>query len=323
MRNASPTFNARLAVGMTQLFLVLMGMTGCDRTTNKNASSDILKVFVTIQPQAYFVERVGGSHVDVGVMVGPGQSYHTYEPMPRQIEALADATLYFKIGVPFEASLTDKIASTHPRLKFIDTQRDIRLRAPVDCGHDHSEDDHGHHHEDDGDPHIWLDPMLVKTQARTIADALTSEAPAYAEDFKRNLAAFESDLDAVHAKIAERLTPYRGRSFFVFHPSFGYFGDAYGLKQVGVEEAGKEPSARRITELVRQARQEGVRVIFVQPQFAASSAEAVAREIRGRVVTLDPLAKDYLANLNEMADKIAMALKETDASGDSSGGQTD
>lgn len=285
---------------------------GCERTNRP--SSGRLEVMVTIPPQAYFVERIGGDMVEVHVLVGPGQSYHTYEPTPRQVAAATHAKLYFGIGVPFEAALLRKISAANPKLRLVDTREGIMLRPAVGCEHDHTDDsahDHVHHHEEDGDPHIWLDPRLVKQQARTIAVALCETDPTNAAQYQRNLAAFETDLDAVHVRITSRLAPHRGRSFFVFHPSFGYFGDAYGLTQVSVETSGKEPSARQIAELVRQARVEGVRVIFVQPQFAETSAEAIAREIGGRIVSIDPLARDYLTNLEQMTEKIARALDET------------
>jgi zinc transport system substrate-binding protein len=94
----------------------------------------------------------------------------------------------------------------------------------------------------------------------------------------------------------------------VYHPAFGYFADAYGLKQVPVEVEGKEPSARQLAAFIERAKAAGAKVIFVQPQFSTKSAEAVARSIGGAVVPMDPLATDYLANLERTAEKTAEAL---------------
>ncbi|MFH1742105.1 MAG: zinc ABC transporter substrate-binding protein, partial [bacterium] len=105
------------------------------------------------------------------------------------------------------------------------------------------------------------------------------------------------------------LKPYRGESFYVFHPAFGYFGDAYGLKQEAVELEGKAPTPRQLSTLIKKARTENVRIIFVQPQFDKKSAEAVSNSIDGAVVPMDPLAKDVLKNLEEMAMKVGKALK--------------
>ena len=150
--------------------------------------------------------------------------------------------------------------------------------------HEAHEEPHGQESETNAgrpDPHIWLNPLLVKTQARTICDALVELDPQHAADYRKNLAAFEADLDRVHAEIAATLAPLKGRELFVFHPAFGYFADAYGLKQVPVEIEGKEPTAKQLAELIARAKADHVKVIFVQPQFSRKSAEAIAQAIGG------------------------------------------
>jgi len=264
-----------------------------------------VKAFVSILPQAYFVERVGGSQVSVEVLVTPGQSHETYEPTPKQMAALSEANVYFRIGLPFETQLIEKITAANLRLRVIDMREGIRLR-PMD---------EGDAHERGGapDPHIWLAPQLVKTQAEHIARTLGEFDPAHAPIFQQNLFAFQCDLNRVDSTIADVLAPLRGRKFYVFHPAYGYFADAYGLKQVAVETGGKEPSARQIAELIDQARQDSVRVVFVQPQFATNSAQKIAEAIGGAVVPLDPLARDYLDNLEQMAHEIKRALSRNAA----------
>lgn len=264
-----------------------------------------ITVFVSILPQSYFVQRVGGEHVDVHVLVGPGQSHHSYEPTPRQVSDLAKARVYFRIGVPFEAALLGKISAAFKGLDLVDTSQGIRFRQSSDSC---TESGHEHAHAGGKDPHIWLDPQLVKIQAQTICDALCRIDPDHRADYEGNLRAFQADLDAVDVRIAKALAPLKGREFFVFHPAYGYFGDAYGLRQVAVEDEGKEPSLKRLAELIERARRAGARLILVQPQFPTSGAKAVADAIGGAVVPIDPLAADYLKNLEYMADQIAAAL---------------
>ena len=273
------------------------------------AAVNRLTVFVSILPQAYFVERVGGRHVDVKVLVGPGQSPATYEPTPDQMSALAGARAFFRIGVPFEETLLPKIRGTFKDLEIVDTRAGITLRKMEAHEHEEHEGEHEHEHEAGGDdPHSWLNPKLVKIQAKTICDALCRLDAANAVQYQQNLAKFQADLDALDARIAESLAPLAGRELFVFHPAFGYFADAYGLKQVPVEIEGKEPAAKDVAALVRRAREANVRVIFVQPQFSPKSATAIAREIGGAVVSLDPLARDYMKSLEAMAQQIGNAL---------------
>ncbi len=281
---------------------------------NAAQSSRRLRVFVSIPPQKYFLERIGGEHVDVSVLVPPGQSPHTYEPTSKQMVDLSAARAYFRIGLPFEERVVRKLGAVLEHLNILDTNEGIQLRSMrnVTDHADHSHHGHGegcHHGEDELDPHVWMNPRLVKLQARTICRELSRLAPACREAFEGNLRSFETDLDRVDAKIAAALAPLRGRAFYVFHPSFGYFAEAYGLRQVAVEASGKEPTAKQLGALIAQAREDGVRLIFVQPQFATSSAEAIAEHIGGAVIPMDPLAEGYIDNLLDVAGKIEAALR--------------
>jgi zinc transport system substrate-binding protein len=273
-----------------------------------------LQAFVTLLPQAYFVERIGGPHVDVHVLVGPGQSPHTFDPTPQQMARLSDARLFFAAGLPFERQLLAKAKAVNPNLQVIDTREGIPLRwmTPAEAeAEEQGESPKGaaaHGHAGEPDPHFWLNPRFAKTLAATIEKALAAADPAHADVFKRNFAALEEDLDKLDARLREALAPLKGRGFLVYHPAFGYFADAYGLRQIPVEIEGKEPAARQLAGLVARAKAEGVRVIFVQPQFSAKSAEAVAQAIGGSVIAMDDLAKDYLANMTDMAEKIRRAL---------------
>jgi len=263
-----------------------------------------LNVFVSILPQATFVERIGNGYVKASVLVGPGQSPHVYEPTPKQMVDLAKARLFFAIGMPFEKRILEKVAAANPDLKIVDTRQGVPLRSMTA---DEADEDHGEK-AGEPDPHIWLSPRLVKIQAAAIERALAAEDPAHAAEYQKNLKAFHDDLDRLDAKIAKALQPLKGKAFFVYHPAFGYFADAYGLTQVPVEVEGKEPSARQLAAFIERAKAAGVKVIFVQPQLSTKSAEAVARSIGGAVVPMDDLAKDYLANLERMAEKVAEAL---------------
>jgi len=281
-----------------------------------------VKAFVSILPIAYFVERVGGPNVEVSVLVGPGQDPHTFEPTPRLMVKLANARVLFKMGFPFEETIIKKIGSTFKNVEVVDLQQGIKVRtlteeeaeaeeAEHEHGHGHGEAEHDEHSHEPGeiDQHTWLDPQLAKIQARTIADTLIRIDPAHKEQYEKNLKDFQADLDAVHEQLTKSLAPVKGKSFFVFHPAYGYFGDAYGLKQVPVQIGGKEPTPRQLARLIQLAKEDEVKVIFATPQFSKKSAEALAQAIGGAVVPLDDLAPDYLKNLREMAAKLDSALQ--------------
>ena len=289
-----------------------------------------LRVFVSIPPQAYFVERIGGDRVQVEVLVKPGQSPHTFEPTPQQMARLAEAEVFFRIGVEFENTLMPRIQSTMPGLEVVDCREGIRLRRMEEHGHDEHRDEgedgtEAHpeveehegvheegqeHHEQEGtDPHIWLSVRNAIRIAGTMLEALVRLDPAGNDAYERAYRLLVDDLEALDRSIAGILAPVGGKPFFVFHPSFGYFADDYGLEQIAVETGGAEPSARQLTRLIEEARERGVRVIFVQPQFSQRSAETIADEINAEVVPIDPLARDYIANIEKMARAVKEGLR--------------
>jgi len=281
-----------------------------------------VKAFVSILPIAYFVERVGGPNVEVSVLVGPGQDPHTFEPTPRLMAKLANARVIFKMGFPFDETIIKKIGSTFKDVEVVDLQQGIKVRtltqeeaeaeeAEHKYGHEHEKAEHdGQSHEaGEIDQHTWLDPQLAKIQARTIADTLIRVDSFHKDQYEKNLKDFQADLEAIHEQLSKALAPVKGKSFFVFHPAYAYFGDAYGLKQIPVQIGGKEPTARQLARLIELAKEDEVKVIFVQPQFSKKGAEALAKAIGGAVVPLDDLAPDYLKNLREIAVKLDSALQ--------------
>jgi len=290
------------------ILIILLALVQADLLFAAGDGKKKLDVFVSIQPQAYFVERIGGKRVSVDVLVPPGKSPATYSLSPVQMSRLSNASILFRIGVPFENRLMEKIQD-NTNVKIVDTRQGIRLRT-MEGRHTHGHHRHGNHDAAGKDPHIWLDPSMVKIQAGTIFRALAHADPQGEEEYKDNLDIFINDLDRLDSKIRAALLPLKGRAFFVFHPSFGYFADAYDLEQVPVEMEGKTPKGKDLTALIKTARNRNVRVIFVQPQFDRTTALKIAAAIGGDVLPLDPLAYDYMNNLNNIMEKIVHALKD-------------
>ncbi|MBW1954917.1 MAG: zinc ABC transporter substrate-binding protein [Deltaproteobacteria bacterium] len=194
------------------------------------------------------------------------------------------------MGTPFEDGLIRKISDSFENLKIIDTRKGVTMRFFRGSGK-----------TERPDPHIWLDPKRVEIQAETIFETLSEFAPEHSEQFEKNLSDFQNDLERIDAKISGILAPFKGQKFYVFHPAFGYFGESYGLRQVSIEIEGKEPNPRALVSLIERAKQEGVKVIFVQPQYAQKNAEILAKEIGCAVVPIDPLPRNYLKQMEETA----------------------
>ncbi|HEY4759486.1 MAG TPA: zinc ABC transporter substrate-binding protein, partial [Thermoguttaceae bacterium] len=278
-------------------------------------AAEPIDVFAGIPPVAYLVERIGGGQVHVELLIHSNQDPHTFEPTPKQVQALAKAKVFFKVGMPFEDQLIEKIRSTQPNLEVVDTTQGIeKLRMSATYADDHAQSVVEHSHDGlptDLDPHVWLSPLLAKKQAANIAAALEKNDPHHAAFFQANLARLQQELDAVDTKISLSLKPYAGSTFYVFHPAFGYFADRYHLKQEAIEAGGRQPSPGQLRRLIQTAKAQNARVIFVQPQFDRHSPETVAQSIGGRIVPINDMDKDVIANLQEIASKIAEALKET------------
>ncbi len=274
-----------------------------------------LQIFVSIPPQKWLSEQIGGEHVSTDVLVSQGQDPHTYEPTPKQITALSLAKIYFTLDLEFEKRIIPKLKKTVPSLHIIDLADSIAKIEMTDQGHDdepgHNPDNHTGTEEDrhEGlDPHVWLSPLNLQIMAADMASAMIAHDPAHSLSYEKNLAATTVILEQLHQKIGQELAPHQGASFYVFHPAFGYFAHTYHLQQQAIETGGKSPTPRQLFSLIAQAKKNKARVIFVQPQFDPKSAQAVANAINGEVVPLDALAEDVVANLEIMASKIQAAF---------------
>ncbi len=284
-------------------------------------SAEPLKVFVSIAPQKYFVERIGGDEVDVRVMVAPGANPHNYEPKPSQMTGLAQTSIYFSIGVPFEQVWLPRFLGINKNMKVVATDQGIR-KIPMaehddgdeeggsDAAHSESAASEEEEHDHGGmDPHIWLSPPLVKVQAKNILQGLVQARPESATTFEKNYRSFLQELGELDARIRNILADRQGNRFIVFHPSWGYFAEAYDLEETPIELEGKEPTPAELAELIGEAQELEIKVIFVQPQFSRKSAETIARSIGGRVVVADPLAADWANNLLKVAKEFREAAK--------------
>ncbi len=273
-------------------------------------AAERLDVWVTIQPQRFVVSRLAGDLAATSVLVAPGQSPDTYEPTPRQIAGLADADLLIAVGVPFEHALIGRLKRSAPRLTVVDGRHGVALATfagePVAAA-DTADLDH-RHDAASADPHFWVDPRLLAAHATTVAASLAERLPGEKAAIERNLAALQAELAATDAAVAAVLRPYAGRSFLVYHPAFGYFARRYGLVEVTIEREGKEPSARELAEITDLTRREGLGTVFAVSQFSARSVAALAASIDADMVTLDPLAEDYCANLERIARAIAASF---------------
>lgn len=268
-----------------------------------------ITAIVTIVPQEQMVKAIGGERVEVIVMVPYGQSPHTYEPLPSQMIAVEGADVYFEVGsgIEFELQKMDAITEINPGMLIVNCSEGVELK----CWDEHLGGDiEGENDHDSGviDPHIWLSPSNMKIMAQNVFSGLIEVDPAGENYYEINLEAYLTRIDSLISNITEFLTPFQNRSFLAYHPSWGYFSDEFGLKQIAIEEAGRQPGTSGIAAIIEQAKEENISVVVVSPQFDQSSAEVIAEEIGGIVIQADPLMLDYFTEMENLAAKMAIGF---------------
>ena len=313
-----------IIVGVILLFVLGICQTVSIPQVAQN--NDKLNVIVSILPQKAFVEAVGGNFVNVKELIPPGGSPATYEPKPGDLANVEKADIYFKIGhIPFEKSHAGKLANLNPNMKIIDTSTSVKLRyfdKDKEVKHEHEQmlnDDHGKHsfdkqeegshHHKGIDPHIWLSPMQVKKQVAIIREVLSQEDPQNLEIYQKNAEKFKKKLDELHIELNAIFKESKTDKLMVFHPAWGYFADEYNLEQIAIEQDGKEPTAKQLQYIIDLAKEENIKVIFVQKQFDKEIAQSIAEQIGATIISIDPLSGDYLNNLKVVGTKIAESLK--------------
>ena len=298
-------------------------------------------VSVSIPPQKYFVEKIAANTLDINVIIPASTDEHNFDFKPATMKKLEKSDIYFTIGLEFERVFADKFQSNFANLQVIDTGKDLRNLA---TSHEHSENAHKSSHDENAhthlsdensqlndknshthnayehhahkhsnshethsekDPHIWLDPILVKIQASTIAKALIAKYPQNKALYEANLAHFQAELDALNAEISALFEKSKNKKFIIYHPSLAYFAARYHLVQIPVEIEGKEPKTNDLQRLVSVAKKENIKTIFVQKGFSQNAAKSLAKELKASIVELNHLSDDYSKNLLEIAKKIA------------------
>jgi len=277
-------------------------------------ASKKLRVFVPVLPYEFLFERIGGDWIQVSAIVQEGGDCHNYSPSPRQITDISKANLIFSGGLSFESNFFVSVGDGITSPMDIDLLEGLELLEGT-CGECESAKaggsevaGHEHDHEELRDAHVWLSPKMLLQQAERISTILKQHTPAEASrEIDANLATLKAELTLLDEELSEKLAPVKGEAFYVYHGAFAYFAADYGLEQKAIEIAGRSPSPKQVAQIAKQAKEEGVRVIFVQPQFDQSAAESLAETINGKVQTLDPLEKDVISNLRVIAETIRSA----------------
>ena len=260
---------------------------------NHSSPGDRIKVAATIAPLADLVKAVGGDRVDVTVVVPPGAEPHTFEPTPSLMVQLSQADLYVMNGAGLEFWM-DQLLQSNKDLRIVDSSLEIELL------------------QEDGketNPHIWLSLRNAAIQVKNICSGLSDLDPDNRDYYIQNQDNYLRKLKVLDEQFNRSFSNVSTPVFIVHHPAWSYFARDYSLEQIPLLEEEKEPGPRYLSQVIDLAKKSNITTVFVEPQFNPKAAEVISREMSARLISLDPLAPDYLENMRYAGKEIAQSMQ--------------
>jgi zinc transport system substrate-binding protein len=290
-----------LKVKSVLVAVALLSVSGCN---DKQGNEKIISV--TIEPQRYFAERIGGDKFTIHTVVPSGQSPETYDPTPQQMIRVSKSLAYLRIGyIGFEQAWMQNIQDNNPEMRVFDLSEGIDLISDADEEDEPGDPHHHGHHHGAVDPHIWNSIHGAKVIALNILNAFIAldeeQAPRYRQNYDRLL----EEIDETEAGLLKWLSPLSNRTFIIYHPALTYFAREFDLTQLCIETDGKEPSPAWLNSLVKTAVEHQTKVVFIQQEFDQKNARLIAEETGCRLVTINPLSYDWSKEMIHIAKSLA------------------
>ena len=247
------------------------------------------RIYVSIAPIKPLVEAIVGDDFDIEILVPAGASPETFEPTAKQFVDLNKSNLIFGIGLlDFEQELLKRI---HNQNKVINLSHGITTISGS-CSHTH----HGEHCHHGVDPHIWCSPKSLSIMANNMHNAIVAAMPDSIQ-YTNRYNALNKQLTSLDSTVEQLCNNSPHPYFIIYHPALTYLARDYGLKQVAIENEGKEASAKRIAQIIDAARRDGIKRVFYQSEFPESSVTVIAEDIGAEAVEINPLAEDIFTNI--------------------------
>ncbi|ATP41529.1 adhesin [Solibacillus sp. R5-41] len=288
------------------IFALLLTACSADdsATPNNQPTENQLSVYTTVYPLQYFTERIGGEFVQVSSIYPVGANEHTFEPTQKDMMALADADLFFYIGLGLEGFVENAQKSLSKEdVKFVATAKNVtEEQLDISTGHQHEEgegdEDHGHH---EIDAHVWLSPIISQELARSIKNELVAALPEQEAVFNKNYEQLVGELNDLNSELESKAAATSKKTFFVSHAAFGYLAGHYGLTQVPVAglNSQSEPSQKELTAIVDLAKQENIHYIFFEQNVSSNLTKIIQKELGAETLilhNLSVLTKEDVAN---------------------------
>lgn len=272
---------------LRNILILMAGMlllcTSCQDKTGQQPT-----ITVSIEPLRYFAEQIGGDRFKVVTLVPGGSSPETYEPTAQQMMNLVNSELYIQVGnLGFERTWTKRLRTAAQHLIIVDSSEGI---PPLDCGDNFC-----------ADPHVWTSPSNALKMAQNIYQAMAMIDSKDSTYFRSNLDALCSKIMKVDMQIDSMMRSAKYRTFLIYHPALTYFAHDYHLRQLALEEEGREPSAATLQRLIAAARADSVRLMLVQKEFNNRNVETVCRATGVKKITINPLSYDWAGEMIKTA----------------------
>ncbi|WP_075620143.1 metal ABC transporter solute-binding protein, Zn/Mn family [Paenisporosarcina indica] len=278
-------------------------LTACGSTTNTpSKNQNGLTVFTTVYPLTYFTERIGGKLVKVESVYPAGSNEHTFDPTQQNMMELADADLFFYIGLGLEGfveSAKKTLASENvTMIATADAVSDEALEAGNQANenehteeHENEEESHEGHSHGKIDPHLWISPQISQQLALSIKKSLIEKDPKNEGTYSQNYEELVSELGELDQAFKEMADSSDNKTFFVSHDAFGYLASTYGLEQVAVAglNSQDEPSQRELTDIVKLAKEKNITTILFEQNVSSNLAKVIQNEIGAQALTMHNL----------------------------------
>ncbi|MGD1920775.1 MAG: metal ABC transporter solute-binding protein, Zn/Mn family [Pleurocapsa sp.] len=270
-------------------------------TTAQNDSSP--KIVSTFLPIHLFTQAVVGDTGEVEILISPGMGAHDYQATPDDAKLLSDADVLVENGLGFEEFLSALVDNAgNSNLQQINASEGIEAIEGEHDEHDEEEHDehahdehegeehgHGHHHEE-GNPHVWLDPVLAQQQVATIRDGLIAINPGNADSYSTNAEAYIQQLQELDSEFQQRLAPVAGCNFITFHDAFPYLAQRYGLTQEAIVEIPEDRISPKDIQRVQQAAREyGAKALLTEPGIEDKRIEQISSDLNLSLEAIDPI----------------------------------
>ena len=260
-------------------YIIILALSLIAASCKDKAGTRQRTITVSIEPLRFLTEQIAGDRFSVEVLVRQGGSPETYEPTAKQLTELAHSDLYIKVGeLGFERTWLKRIMQNAPHTIIVDASEGIKRELSINGI---------------PDPHVWMSASNAVAMANNIYNKLIEIDQKDSALFKGNLRALTERLRKADTAVRANITRDKTKAFIIYHPALTYFARDYGLTQIPIEEEGREPSVSQLMATIKVAKDNQVKCLFLQKEFANRNTRIVARETGATVITINPLSYNW------------------------------